>query len=56
MFNSIDISGLGCDCVIDLFFITQTSLGTTVAQWLRLCATNRKEAGSIPDGVIGNFH
>jgi hypothetical protein len=30
--------------------------GTAVAQWLRCCATNRKVAGSIPDGVIGNFH
>jgi len=29
---------------------------TAVAQWLRCCATNRKVAGSIPDGVIGNFH
>ena len=27
-------------------------LGTAVAQWLRCCATNRKVAGSIPDGVI----
>jgi hypothetical protein len=27
--------------------------GTAVAQWLRFCATNRKVAGSIPDGVIG---
>jgi 2-keto-3-deoxy-L-rhamnonate aldolase RhmA len=26
-----------------------------VAQWLRCCATNRKVAGSIPDGVIGIF-
>ena len=25
-------------------------------QWLRCCATNRKVAGSIPDGVIGIFH
>jgi hypothetical protein len=23
-----------------------------MAQWLRYCATNRKVAGSIPDGVI----
>ena len=23
---------------------------------LRHCATSRKVAGSIPDGVIGNFH
>ena len=30
--------------------------GTTVAQWLRCCATNRKVAGSIPDDVIGIFH
>jgi hypothetical protein len=27
-----------------------------VAQWLRYCATNRKVAGSIPDGVIKIFH
>ena len=25
-------------------------------QWLRCSATNRKVAGSIPDGVIGIFH
>ena len=31
------------------------SCGTAVAQWLRCCATNRKVAGSIPDGVIGSF-
>jgi hypothetical protein len=24
--------------------------------WLRHCATNRKVAGSIPDGVIENFY
>jgi hypothetical protein len=29
---------------------------TAVAQWLRYCATNRKVAGSISDGVIGIFH
>jgi hypothetical protein len=27
-----------------------------VTQWLRYCATNRKVAGSISDGVIGFFH
>jgi hypothetical protein len=27
-----------------------------VARWLRCCATNRKVAGSIPDGVFGIFH
>jgi hypothetical protein len=26
-----------------------------VAQWLRYCVTNRKVAGSIPDGIIGIF-
>jgi len=26
--------------------------GTAVTQWLRCCTTNRKVAGSIPDGVI----
>jgi hypothetical protein len=31
-------------------------LGTAVAQWLRCFCTNRKVAGSIPDGVIGIFH
>jgi hypothetical protein len=30
--------------------------GTAVALWLRYCGTNRKVAGSIPDGVIGIFH
>ena len=31
-------------------------MGTAVAQWLRCCATNRKVAGSIPDGITGIFH
>jgi len=30
-------------------------LGTTVAQWLRRCATNLKDADSIPTGVSGFF-
>ena len=30
-------------------------VGTAVAQWLRCCATNRKVAGWIPDGVSGFF-
>jgi len=38
---------------LQAFYVT---LGTAVAQWLRCCATNRKVAGSIPDGVIGIFH
>ena len=29
--------------------------GTAVPQWLRCCATNRKDAGSVPAGVSGFF-
>ena len=38
-------------CVFTIFLRV-----TTVAQWLRCCATNWKVAGSIPAGVIGIFH
>ena len=38
-----------CVCVHIYIYIY---MGTAVAQWLRCCATNRKVAGSIPDGVI----
>jgi len=34
---------------------TVTVWGTTVTQWLRRCATNRKVTGSIPAGVSGFF-
>jgi hypothetical protein len=30
--------------------------GTRFRTWLNHCATSRKVAGSIPDGVIGIFH
>ena len=30
--------------------------GTRWRSWLRPCATSRKVAGSIPDGVIAIFH
>jgi hypothetical protein len=30
--------------------------GHAVAHWLKHCTTNRKVAGSIPDGVIRIFH
>jgi len=30
--------------------------GTRWRSWLRHCATSRKVAGSISDGVIGIFH
>ena len=39
-----------------LYFLITFTNGTAVAQWLRCCATNRKFAGSIQAGVIGNFH
>jgi hypothetical protein len=41
-------------CLSDL--IRSMAGGTWVAQWLRHCATNRKVAGSIPDGVTWIFH
>ena len=34
----------------------QTVWGPRWRSWLRHCATSQKVAGSIPDGVIGNFH
>ena len=40
----------------ELNYLANSGGGTAVAQWLRRCATTRKVAGSIPDGVIGNFH
>ena len=30
-------------------------MGTAVEEWLRCCATNRKDAGSIPAGINGFF-
>ena len=41
---------------VNLWAIICTCMGHAVAQWLRCCVTNRKVAGSIPDGVIGIFH
>ena len=43
-------------CAICGSFFTRTWEITAVAQWLRLCATNRKVAGSIPDSATGIFH
>ena len=39
-----------------VFHTLSACLAAAVAQWLRCCATNRKVAGSIPDGVIGILH
>ena len=41
--------------LINMTYLSRRRVGG-VAQWLRCCATNRKVAGSIPDGVIGIFH
>ena len=34
----------------------KSNRGTRWRSWLRHCATTRKVAGSVPDGVIGIFH
>ena len=41
--------------IIRIYSVTCTLGGTAVAQWLRCCATNRKDAGSIPTGVNRSF-
>jgi len=60
-----DVNNDNCTSVITVsdltlflvsFFYVLLTVGTVVAQWLRCCATSRKVAGSIPDGVIGIFH
>jgi hypothetical protein len=46
-------------CVIILVafsILSHKQRGHAVEQWLRHCATNRKVAESIPDGVIRIFH
>jgi hypothetical protein len=46
-----------CVCVyIYIYIHTHTVFyGDRGTQWLGFCATNRKVAGSIPDGVIRFF-
>ena len=43
-------------CELRLLMPYFEGLGTWWHSWLRHCATSRKVAGSIPDGVIGIFH
>jgi hypothetical protein len=50
MYYTYDGSTLTHIMVKDIYYE-----GTAVAQWLRFRATNRKVAGSIPDGVMGFF-
>ena len=40
----------------DFSVVQPMSWVTRGHSWLRQCATSRKVAGSIPDGVIGIFH
>ena len=42
-------------CVLHALQNATPSHSAENAQWLRCCTTNRKVAGSIPDGVIGIF-
>jgi len=44
-----------CGRTVDLSMAHVPHRGTAVAQWLRCCATNRRVADSILDGVIGIF-
>jgi hypothetical protein len=46
-----------CAIIPVYFILLHVSMwGTRWRSWLRHCATSRKTAGSIPDGVIGIFH
>jgi hypothetical protein len=51
--------GVGCNFVVASYYTIRPLQDwgpLMVAQWLGYCATNRKVAGSIPDGVIAIFH
>ena len=56
--TATDTKGNGVVGCADVSYSTTllAAKGTSIAQWLRCCATNRKVAGSILDGVIGIFH
>jgi hypothetical protein len=55
-FTPLCSSMLTEDSIIRSFMVLTPYQPLMVAQWLRHCATNRKVAGSIPDGVTGIFH
>ena len=53
--------GKGPAHMLQMFFFLflgsiRPSWRTLWRSWLRICATRRKVAGSIPDDVIGIFH
>ena len=52
LFYCISISAFCRFKLCTIFYIRDTRWHS----WLRHCATSRKVAGSIPDGVIGIFH
>jgi len=48
-----------CGLPVSTVFVhhtSQTKDRGRVAEWLRCCATNRKDSGTIPGGVIGILH
>ena len=52
-FNILDLHP---NCRLNLKMRSRSTRGTPWLSCLRHCATSRKVAGSIPDGVIGIFH
>jgi hypothetical protein len=49
------IVSLCARCPVYCCEVQRYNWGTRWRSWLRHCAANRKDAGSIPDGVIGIF-
>jgi hypothetical protein len=43
-------------CILTVQYFIYYVGGTRWCSWLRHCATNRKVAGSIPNGVTEIFH
>ena len=54
--NTCAIRGTERNAEYSFSFTAEVKRGTRWRSWLRHCATSRKVAGSIPDGVIGIFH
>ena len=56
--RSITLVDFQIDAQNSYLFIYNTFIkrGTRWRIWLRHCATSRKVANSIPDGVVGIFH
>ena len=46
----------GAKFMVHFYLVSRNRGGTRCSRWLRHCATSRKVAGSIPDGVIDIFH